>query len=276
MLGKMIKHEFKASGRLLIPLFLIVIVMTPVLSLLNKLASNIGNESLIGKILSGLSMGSFVLMIIGASVAAFIYIMVRFYKTIATSEAYLTFCLPVNSHQVVLSKLVVAIVWQLATIIIAVGSVYSMLIITGTIEPGEVYNFLDKMIVFAGGGSGTLLGYLIKISIIIFISMITSTLSWFLAVCLGQMSKENRALMSIAMYMGIYMASQIVYTIVLLPFIFANASDINFGEAKALNLDMNTNIPTGILLTVGIVNVVLAIVYYIVSTRTLTKKTNVK
>ena len=63
--------------------------MTPVLSLLNKLASNIGNESLVGKILSGLSMGSFVLMIIGASVAAFIYIMVRFYKTIATSEAYL-------------------------------------------------------------------------------------------------------------------------------------------------------------------------------------------
>ena len=139
--------------------------------------------------------------------------MVRFYKTIATSEAYLTFCLPVNSHHVVLSKLIVAIVWQLATIIIAVGSVYSMLIITGTIEPGEVYNFLDKMIVFAGGGSGTLLGYLIKISIIIFISMITSTLSWFLAVCLGQMSKENRALMSIVMYVGIYMASQIVYTI---------------------------------------------------------------
>ena len=60
MLGKMIKHEFKATGRLILPLFLLVIVMTPVLALLNKLASHIGKNHLVGRILSGISMGSFV------------------------------------------------------------------------------------------------------------------------------------------------------------------------------------------------------------------------
>ena len=72
----------------------------------------------------------------------------------------------------------------------------------------------------------------------------------------------------------------------LLSFVFPPEKDhfaqyytiiLNFcKELGSIAMYMNTNIPTGILLTVGIVNVVLAIVYYIVSTRTLTKKTNVK
>ncbi|MBR0119679.1 MAG: hypothetical protein IJM01_06090 [Eubacterium sp.] len=276
MLGKMIKHEFKATGRLILPLFLLVIVMTPVLALLNKLASHIGRKSLAGGLLSGISMVSFVAMMIGACVAVFIYIMVRFYKTIATSEAYMTFCLPVNSHHVMLSKLIVATVWQVLTVAIAIGSLYIMFIINGIIEPGTVFSHMERMLTSSGIEYGSLFGFLFKIGAMIFISMITSILSWYLAVCLGQIFQEKRVLMSIVMYMGIYMVMQIIYMCILLPFILSHSSEFTMGEAKAINMQMNAEFPSGLLLAVGIINIVLAVVFYVVGTQILKKKTNVR
>ena len=276
MLGKMIKHEFKATGRLILPLFLLVIVMTPVLALLNKLASHIGRKSLAGGLLSGISMVSFVAMMIGACVAVFIYIMVRFYKTIATSEAYMTFCLPVNSHHVMLSKLIVATVWQVLTVAIAIGSLYIMFIINGIIEPGTVFSHMERMLTSSGIEYGSVFGFLFKIGAIIFIAMITSTLSWYLAVCLGQIFQEKRVLMSIVMYVGIYMVMQIIYMCVLLPYILSHSSEFAMGEAKAINMQMNAEFPSGLLLAVGIINIVLAVVFYVVGTQILKKKTNVR
>ena len=276
MLGKMIKHEFKATGRLILPLFLLVIVMTPVLALLNKLASHIGRKSLAGGLLSGISMVSFVAMMIGACVAVFIYIMVRFYKTIATSEAYMTFCLPVNSHHVMLSKLIVATVWQVLTVAVAIGSLYIMFIINGIIEPGTVFNHMERMLTSSGIEYGSLFGFLFKIGAMIFISMITSILSWYLAVCLGQIFQEKRVLMSIVMYVGIYMVMQIIYMCVLLPYILSHSSEFAIGEAKAINMQMNAEFPSGLLVAVGIINIVLAVVFYVVGTQILKKKTNVR
>ena len=276
MLGKMIKHEFKATGRLILPVLLIVIVMTPVLALLNKLASHIGRKSLAGGLLSGISMVSFVAMMIGACVAVFIYIMVRFYKTIATSEAYMTFCLPVNSHHVMLSKLIVATVWQVLTVAIAIGSLYIMFIINGIIEPGTVFSHMERMLTSSGIEYGSLFGFLFKIGAMIFISMITSILSWYLAVCLGQIFQEKRVLMSIVMYVGIYMVMQIIYMCILLPFILSHSSEFTMGEAKAINMQMNAEFPSGLLLAVGIINIVLAVVFYVVGTQILKKKTNVR
>ena len=276
MLGKMIKHEFKATGRLILPLFLLVIVMTPVLALLNKLASHIGRKSLAGGLLSGISMVSFVAMMIGACVAVFIYIMVRFYKTIATSEAYMTFCLPVNSHHVMLSKLIVATVWQVLTVAIAIGSMYIMFIINGIIEPGTVFSHMERMLTSSGIEYGSLFGFLFKIGAMIFISMITSILSWYLAVCLGQIFQEKRVLMSIVMYVGIYMVMQIIYMCILLPFILSHSSEFTMGETKAINMQMNAEFPSGLLLAVGIINIVLAVVFYVVGTQILKKKTNVR
>ena len=276
MLGKMIKHEFKATGRLILPLFLLVIVMTPVLALLNKLASHIGRKSLAGGLLSGISMVSFVAMMIGACVAVFIYIMVRFYKTIATSEAYMTFCLPVNSHHVMLSKLIVATVWQVLTVAVAIGSLYIMFIINGIIEPGTVFSHMERMLTSSGIEYGSLFGFLFKIGAMLFISMITSILSWYLAVCLGQIFQEKRVLMSIVMYVGIYMVMQIIYMCILLPFILSHSSEFAMGEAKAINMQMNAEFPSGLLLAVGIINIVLAVVFYVVGTQILKKKTNVR
>lgn len=275
MLGKMTKHEFKATGRLFVPLFIMVAVLTPILSLLFKLALNIGKDSVAGVILSGISVGGFVLMIVGFCISAFIFIMVRFYKTVATSEAYLTFCLPVNQHHVVLSKLIVGTVWQVLTIAVSVTSIYVMLLINGFIKPGTVTGFLHKMIPFADGSEGSLLGYLLKIGGVILISMIASTLSWYLAICLGQIFNEHRVIMSFVMYIAIYTVGQIISLIVMIPFMLDSTS-MTIGQVRVMNIDTNANLPMGIFAVIAGLNVVLGIAYYIVSTRILKKKTNVR
>ena len=276
MLGKMIKHEFKATGRLFVPLFIMVIVLTPILSLLFKLSRSIGEDSMAGTILSGMSVGGFILMIVGFCVAGFIFIMVRFYKTVATSEAYLTFCLPVNQHHVILSKLIVSTVWQVITIAISVASIYVMLLINGIIKTGTVTAYLRKVLVLSGGSNDSLLGYLVKIGIVIFVSMIAGTLSWFLAICLGQLFNEHRVIASIAMYVAIYTVVQIISLIVMLPFIIDSSTKISIGQVNAFGIDTGANIPPGLFAVVAVMNVVFGVGYYIASTQILKKKTNVR
>jgi hypothetical protein len=275
MLGKMIKHEFRATGRLYIPLFIMVAVLTPILSLLFKLASGIGKKTVVGGILSGISVGGFVLMIVAFSVASFIYIMVRFYKTVATSEAYLTFCLPVNQHHVVLSKLIVGTVWELLTIALSVTSVYVMLIINNILKPGTVTGVLKQIVTFVDGSSESLFVYLLKFGIIMFISMISSTLSWYLAICLGQLFNEHRVIMSIAMYIGIYMAVQILSMVIIVP-ILLGSSDFVVGQVSAFKMSNSPKLPAGFFALIGGLNAALGVVYYIASTQILKKKTNVR
>ncbi|MCR4604645.1 MAG: hypothetical protein K5639_01460 [Eubacterium sp.] len=281
MLGKMIKHEFKATARLYVPLFILVVVLTPLLSLLFRLGDSIGENSLAGTILSGISVGGFILMIVAFCVSAFIYVMVRFYKTVATSEAYLTFCLPVNQHHVVISKLVVATVWQVLSIALSIASIYVMLLIKGIIKPGTVSAFLHQMIPMADGSESSLPGYLIKFGVLLLFAMIASTLSVYLAICLGQTFNEHRVILSFVCYMGIYTVVQVINLVALLPFILDSAGHSGFvvGEVSAVNVDMvnvNNNIPMSALYVICGANIALGIVYYIISTRILKKRTNVR
>ena len=78
MLGKMIKHEFKATGRLFVPLLLIVLALTPILALLTRLASNLGEKSIFGKMLAGISTFGFVIMIVGLVIGTVIFVIVSF------------------------------------------------------------------------------------------------------------------------------------------------------------------------------------------------------
>ena len=276
MLGKMIKHEFKATGRLYLPLFLITLVLTPVLGLLFKFSGGIGESSFFGTIVSGMSMTGYVLMLVALCIASFIYVIVRFYKTVATSEAYLTFCLPVKPTDILTSKLIVGVIWELLSVGVMLVSIYVMLTIQGSDIPQKAFDVLGKIAPILATEYGSVAFFFIHMGLLILIASIAGTLAFFLSICLGQLFNEHRVIMSIAMYVGVYTVSQILSVVAFMPFLLSDPKAMIVGKVSAANIDF-AGIPTlGFFLSVGALQLALGTVYFIVCRIILKKKMTVR
>ena len=125
MLRKLIKYEFRATARVMLPLYLVTIVLallTRGASLWLELATadmTMG-ESILG-FLAGLVAVAFVLALLATFIVAVVLAVFRFRKNLLTDEGYVMFTLPVSPHSLVCSKLIVSTVWFLGAVVIDVA-----------------------------------------------------------------------------------------------------------------------------------------------------------
>ncbi|HAK57756.1 MAG TPA: hypothetical protein DCP06_02115 [Lachnospiraceae bacterium] len=281
MLGKMIKHEFKATSRLYLPLFVITLVLTPILALLLRVASDVGKNSIIGSIITGVSIFGIIIMLIALSVASVLFVVIRFYKTIATSEAYLTFCLPVKPGNILLSKLLVGVVWEVSAVIVTFLSLIILFTIQGSSVVSDIMNAFDKVTPLITAEYGSVILFWIHICVVMLISTVAGTLAFFLAICLGQLFNEHRVITSIVMYVAVYTVGQIVSLISMLPLMLIGNSKLkigeaSFGEASFVNYDLDGIPAFWVFFMVMVLEIVLAAAYYVVSTIIIKKKINVR
>ena len=276
MLGKMIKHEFKATSRLLLPLNLLTVALAPILALLFRLSRGFGENNLVGGIMAGISMTGFFLLLAAVCVGSALFIVIRFYRTVATSEAYLTFCLPVKSNHILISKFLVGVVWEILSVAVVIGSAYLMLVIQGSNILNEAFDVFSKITPLIVAEYGSLAFFFIHIGLIILASIVAGTLSFFLAICLGQMFNEHRVLASIGMYVALYTVSQIISAIAVVPFVAKGSAEIVIGSASAFHVEPDSIPAFGLLTTLGVIQIVFGVVYFIVCSYILKKKTNVR
>ena len=122
MLGKLLKHEFRATARTMLPMFGVVVLLSVLANLGFAQIADAENGAL--DILFGLFIFAFFLGLFTMGVMAMVVMIQRFYKNVLGDEGYLTLTLPVNVHEIVWSKLIVSFVWFLATGLIAMAAVF--------------------------------------------------------------------------------------------------------------------------------------------------------
>ncbi len=272
MLGKMLKHEFIATGRSFLPMYLFMIILTPVFSLIIRLGASESSfyPSFIG-IFAGLSMFGFVCMMIGIFIGSFIFIILRFYQTTATSEAYLTFTLPVTTHEVLISKLLTAIVWQICSGILAVCSILVMTFITGVWTPTEFLDLLFSYLTqFDRSGTAIIMKFCILFFIMLFTGTITGTLQIFCSIMLGQLFRDHRVIGSIAVYLGFYTFMQIISSFMLIII-----SRININSVNINSVDYSPDFGYIFILS-SLANLIFAVAYYLISSFVMKKHLNVQ
>lgn len=117
MLGKLMKYEFKATGRIFLPMFGALLII----SIVNRLFVHMNFQvpSIIGTAVS-------VIMIIAICVITLILTLQRFYKNLLGNEGYLMFTLPVKTNHLIFSKLLVSTVWFIASGIIVILAILIM------------------------------------------------------------------------------------------------------------------------------------------------------
>lgn len=115
MLRKLMKHEFRATGRVMLPLYLVLLV--------TALGANFSTRGLLetdNRVLDLLGMllvMAFSFALMGVCLMSMVVMVQRFYKNLLQDEGYVMMTLPVSVHQHIWSKLIVSAVWFAATVV---------------------------------------------------------------------------------------------------------------------------------------------------------------
>lgn len=113
MFLKLVKHELHETYRLLLPLFAGLLVMAGLARGSNWIMSESNIAAL--KILGVMLIGIFVLSCVATVVLTVVLMMVRFARSVHGDEGYLTHTLPVGTHAILLSRLLVSLLAVLSS-----------------------------------------------------------------------------------------------------------------------------------------------------------------
>ena len=116
MLRKLMKHEFRATGRIMLPLFLILLVTSVGANFSTRGLLETDNKLL--DVLGVLLVMAFAIAIMGVCVMSMVVMVQRFYKNLLQDEGYVMMTLPVSVHQHIWSKLIVSAVWFALTLVV--------------------------------------------------------------------------------------------------------------------------------------------------------------
>ena len=136
MLSKLLKHEFRATGRIGLPLCIGMIALSVlaaiVLPLLNRenVSGIVTTVSVIVIILY--AMGFFAL-----TIGMLVVILERFYKSVLRDEGYLTMTLPTSLGKILSAKLICAVVWYAIAAVICCIAVF--IILAGQVDDWEMF-----------------------------------------------------------------------------------------------------------------------------------------
>ena len=247
MLGKLFKTEFKASGRLYLPLFICVIFFATVERILIEIMDMNNAESTALTILFVAITAIFGIIIFSVCVSGQFISIYRFYKSVFTDEGYLTNTLPVKPSRVVFSKLLVGVLYTVFSWIV--------LLISGfIIVAGEMLtNFLDEMEMSIGlkNTNVSLMDFVLRslwnmkltialLMLLAIVSLFFNILIFYISFAIGNMANRKKVLLSI-----------IIYIVIINALVFAGAGIAMFVDWLSLGDSM---------LVYDIINITLAII----------------
>ena len=269
MLIKLLKYEFKATGRIFLPLYLALIVISFIQRLF--LQFNIGSMGdVVVNILSLIVPSMFGAIIIAICVVTFVMIIQRFYKNLLGREGYLMFTLPVSVSKLIWSKLIVVMVWTALSVL--VGIISFMIVVFNINDIGLVFSEFSRAfsLMFSEGfGLTALICFLIVV-----VSCVSEVLSIYLSMAIGQLSGKHKGLCSVGAYIGL----SIIVNNIVMAIIFG-AGNSALGKSILVNVFQ----PMSEMQAINSVMIILlaffviqSAVYFLLTKYLLTKKLNLE
>lgn len=125
MLGKLMKYELKACGRIFVPLYIAILVVAAIIGLFGNTQSFQIPAILI-----------FVLtaLFIGLTVVTIVLIIQRFKKNLLEDEGYLMFTLPVSVKSLILSKYLTSLIYIILSVIVSILAFVIILLFGGNLD----------------------------------------------------------------------------------------------------------------------------------------------
>ena len=225
MLGKLIKYEFRATKKFMFLTYALLFAMSVILGIGSRIDIDaISPDNFlgdIGELLGGILTLGFIVAYVAVNCAVFagmfFFAISRFKNNILGNEGYLMHTLPVKPRDHIISKTFVSVSWTICSFLVATLSYLVLFLIAYGNEFAtgfeETFNQAYTLNIDMSGG----LIYLAESLIVVIVSVIAGYLQIYASMALGYSNNANRALFSIAAYIGINIAWGIVESIISLP-----------------------------------------------------------
>ena len=236
MLGKLMKHEFRATARIMLPVMGAMAALALLANLsIRGLAGNLSDVPML-KILFTLIIIFFGAAVVATVVMSLVIMVSRFYRNLLKDEGYLMFTLPVSVHELIWSKLIVSLVWFLATglLIFLVMALMALNLSHTNLEMilkqlpswSEIIGWLDQ-----AGVRGQVITFLVQTVLGTLTGILAACLHFYAAMALGHMFSKDKVLLSIVFFVGISFAFNLMEM---------GYGVVGFGLSDLENLDMSS------------------------------------
>lgn len=234
MLSKAIKHEFKATARIFLPVYAAMLLMAVIVSIFYSVDLRSDNPRVIVTMLM-------VMVFTAAWIITFVIILRRFWTNLLGREGYLTNVLPVRAWQQVFAKLLAAAVWTIGAGIISAAAL--LLILAGVSDLHGVFvtgfeyipEVIDELRRNGLMGQSVLAAVLIALNALF--AVLSNILQCYTAMSVGQLFNKHRVWASIGVYFGISVVLSIFISVFPSSWlnIFFGASDSLRAAAATIN-----------------------------------------
>lgn len=238
MLGKLIKHETRATSRIFLPLYGALLILT----IFTKLVMAIGapdffsetvTSNKVAEIILGISFTLYFILIVGISVMTLVMIIQRFYKNLFTDEGYLMFSLPVKTWELVLSKLLVGMIWSaVCTIMIVLTFFIFSLGYFSMMELSQSIRSAYSMFYLQTGMELNL--FIVELIIFFLAETVASILMIYVSVAIGQLFNQHRIIAAFGAYIVITIAIQTIVSIFMAVFAIGNLENTILNGSDAM------------------------------------------
>lgn len=265
MLRKLLKYDLRANMKL----YLFIWPAMLLLAGLQRLLLELPVTGFLGHFLMSLLTGLMVLALIAMAVLCFVICVIRFYSGLLRREGYLMFTLPVKPWQLLVSKLLAAMLTLIPTCIFAYFGI--ALILSGTTDGvwNTMFNFsqiLDQPL-----SAGTL----ILAGLTVLAAVANMILRVYFVSCLGHLFRRARIFLSILFYYLIGVLMQITSMLTLVSVNYEPNTFVNSVFTWVESLSFNGAM-SAFLGTILLINVAIGCVYFFVSEVILRKRLNLE
>lgn len=207
MLSKLLKYEFRATGRIMLPVYALLLVTAGGTSVTGSLMDRYP-ESTVLFIFQTLFMTLFTFTTFGVLLLTLVLMVYRFYKNLMTDEGYLMFTLPVSRSQLIWSKLIVSMVWGiLSAVLAALMWTMELSVVGGENLFAGIFRGLRSLVESL---SGNVTGCIVGLVVLLLAAELTSYLKFYAAISLGHSFSNHKILLSVVFYIGFGIAVQII------------------------------------------------------------------
>ena len=208
MLGKLLKHEFRATARIMWVIYAAMLALS--------IGSHFAMRYLdrpdtyfVLRVLSIVVTALWVMALIFGTVMTVVLMIQRFYKNYLTDEGYLMFTLPVGIPSMVFSKLIVAIVWVILTIVVMMLGIGLAVMDSSFLKEAIA---IVRQLVQIADTQETLRAtvILVEVAVVAILGIACSVMQFYAAMSLGYGFTGHKGLWSVVMYFVISIAFQII------------------------------------------------------------------
>ena len=204
MLGKLLKYEFRATGRIMLPVYALLLVTAGGTSVTGSLMGRYP-ESTVLSIFRTLFMTLFAFTTFGVLLLTLVLMVYRFYKNLMTDEGYLMHTLPVKPWMLIVSKLTIGTIWFYLIDLLLVGAITLItLIALPTMAYFSPEDLLELRTMFQSYHTIFTVPSILFLAIpVMIISSVFSLLTIYASISLGQLFSSHKVLASILCYLGL-------------------------------------------------------------------------